>query len=336
MANKRDITIDLGNNNTVLTGMINTLFSESTVVALNSKKNSYLLAGKAALEMEGKINGDTKVVRPLKNGVIADLNATTKMLNAFVKTLYPSRSILGFHNIIASVPYGTTEVERRALRLALDQFNSRSTKLIFEPVAAALGMGLNIKEPDGKMIIDIGGGLTEISLISLSGVVTYMALKVGGDTFNSDIRNYIEKKYIISISEKSAEKIKLQIGAATENSIPLNEDCTVVGKDNLTGIPKQISLNYKEIAMILNNTLTKIEDSVIKTLEQCPPELAGDIYTNGVYLTGGGALLKGLKERLESSIQLKVHLSDQSLLSVSKGMEIVLSQMDKHKALIFK
>ncbi len=336
MANKRNITIDLGNNNTVLTSSINTLFSESTVVALNSKKNSYLLAGKAALEMEGKINGDTKVIRPLKNGVIADLNATMKMLNAFVKIVYPNRSILGFHNIIASVPYGTTEVERRALRLSLDQFNSRNTKLIFEPLAAALGMGLNIKEPDGKMIIDIGGGLTEISLISMSGVVTYMALKVGGDSFNADIRNYIEKKYILTISEKSAEQIKLQIGAASESSLPLNEECTVVGKDNLTGIPKQIRLNYREIAMILNSSLSKIEDSVIKTLEQCPPELAGDIYTNGVYLTGGGALLKGLKERLETSIQLKVHLAGHSLLSVSRGMGIVLSDMEQHKALIFK
>ena len=334
---KRNIAIDLGNNNTILSDRENLLCSEPSIIALNNKTRGVGVVGYEAFEMEGKVNGHLKVVRPLRAGVIADLDAGIQMLKALVGKHHPSKSFLsGFNNVIAGVPYATTEVERRALRVALGQFNARRVQLIFEPLAAAIGMGLNIRTPDGKFLIDIGGGITEIALISLSGIVAYQHLKIGGDQLNSDIKNYMERQQVVAISDRMAEKIKLTIGAANENTHVDPQQFEAVGKDLITGIPKCIAIDYRELSAVLNHTITMIENSIMRVLEECPPELAGDIYNSGIYLTGGGALLKGLKERLENTTKLKVHLAKDPLRSVFHGIQKVLINPEEYRAMLFK
>ncbi|UII35019.1 rod shape-determining protein [Fulvivirga ulvae] len=332
-----NITIDIGNNNTMLTLGVSSSLTAPSVVALEPKTQGCRGVGRIALDMEGKVNGKLRVIRPLKSGVIADLDAASKMLQALVKTLYPDKSFLTSYNeILASVPYGTTEVERRALRVAIGQFKARKNWLVFEPLAAAIGMQLNISEPEGKFIIDIGGGLTEIALISLSGIVSYSALRVGGDSFNADIRLYMEKRHLVTVSEKTAEELKLRLGTVSHSVVPLHESCTVVGKDHLTGIPKRIKIHYKELVAVFNQSMARIVDAVISTLETCPPELSGDIYSQGVYLTGGGALLRGLKETLENNIRLRVHMDTDPLSTVSRGMQIALASSNTYKNIFFK
>ena len=241
---KNNITIDLGNNNTILTQGLSNVLTAPSVIALETKTRDCKGVGHVALEMEGKVNGKLKIVRPLKTGVIADLDAVSKMLNQLVKILYPEKSFLsGYNEIIAAVPYGTTEVERRALRVAIGQFKARRDWLIYEPIAAAIGMDLDVSEPEGKFIIDIGGGLTEIALISLSGIGTYSGLKMGGDSFNADIKQHMEKHHLITISDKTAEDLKLNLGTVSNSVAPLHENYTIVGKDHLTGIPKRIKIH---------------------------------------------------------------------------------------------
>lgn len=334
---KNNITIDLGNNNTILTQGASNILAVPSVVALESKMQNCKGVGHVALDMEGKVNGKLKIVRPLKTGVIADLDAASKMLKELVKTLYPDKSFLSSYNeIIASVPYGTTEVERRALRVAIAQFKARRNWLIYEPLAAAIGMQLDVSEPEGKFIIDIGGGLTEIALISLSGIVSYSALKVGGDSFNADIRQYMEKHHLITISDKTAEDLKLNLGTVSLAVAPLHESYTIVGKDHLTGIPKRIKIHYRELVAVFSQSTSRIVEAVVRTLETCPPELSGDIYCRGVYLTGGGALLRGLKETLESSIRLEVYMDKDSLSAVSRGMQTALASSNTYKHMFFK
>ncbi|ELR68201.1 Rod shape-determining protein MreB [Fulvivirga imtechensis AK7] len=334
---KSNITIDLGNNNTILTQGLSNMLTAPSVIALESKTQSCRGVGRAALDMEGKVNGKLKIVRPLKTGVIADLDAASKMLKELIKTLYPEKSFLTSYNeIIAAVPYGTTEVERRALRVAIGQFKARRNWLIYEPLAAAIGMQLDVSEPEGKFIIDIGGGLTEIALISLSGIVSYTALRVGGDSFNADIKQYMERHHLITISDKTAEDLKLNMGTVSLSVAPPHESYIIVGKDHLTGIPKRVEIHYRELVAAFSQSASKIVEAVIRTLEICPPELSGDIYYQGVYLTGGGALLRGLREILENNIKLEVHLDEDPLSTVSRGMRIALASSKAYKGMFFK
>ena len=334
---KNNITIDLGNNNTILSQGIANILTAPSVVAIEAKTQSCKGVGRYALDMEGKVNGKIKIVRPLKTGVIADLDATSKMLKALVKILYPDKSFLsGYNEVIASVPFGTTEVERRALRVAIGQFKARRNRLIYEPLAAAIGMQLDVTEPEGKFIIDVGGGLTEISLISLSGIVSYTSLKVGGDSFNADIKQFMERNHLMTVSDKTAEELKLNLGTVSPSAIPLHESYTIVGKDHLTGIPKRVKVHYRDLINAFSHSTAKIEEAVVRTLEICPPELCGDIYTSGMYLTGGGALLRGLKERLEKVTKLEVHLDKDPLFSVSRGMQIALASINERNRVFFK
>ncbi|HTH55373.1 MAG TPA: rod shape-determining protein, partial [Cyclobacteriaceae bacterium] len=224
---------------------------------------------------------------------------------------------------------------RRAHRDVLDQFHSKKNHLIVEPLAAAVGLGLNIREPEGKMIIDIGGGITEIVIISLSGVAVFQSLKIAGDTFTTDIQDHFRRNHNLLIGWKTAEQIKIQVGSALPSIANPPAPMIVKGKDLKEGIPTTLEVAHSEVAFVLDQGIRSIEESIVHTLEICPPELAADIYQNGIHLTGGSALLRGMKERLSKNIRLPIHLDDEPLLAVSKGIVQVLREPKKYQAVLF-
>jgi rod shape-determining protein MreB len=242
----------------------------------------------------------------------------------------------GYDCIISGIPFNTTEVERRALRDVIDQFSARKTYMVYEPVAAALGIGLNIREPDGKMIIDIGGGITEIVVISLSGIAAFQSLKVAGDSFDEEIQDHFRRSYNIAIGLKTAEQIKIKVGAVMDKLPDTPEPLIVRGKDLVEGIPVVRRINHSEVAFVLEKSISAIEHSVVQTLETCPPELAGDIYENGIHITGGSSMLRGLRERFEAKLRLPVHIDSQPLLSVSKGMATTLGESKKFQSILME
>jgi rod shape-determining protein MreB and related proteins len=333
---KKSIAIDLGNSNTLLTNNGNMPFSFPSFIAFNSN-NSIRAVGKEALDMCGKTNDSLKVVKPMKGGVIKDYESARKMLKALVNATFPGGNIFNrFDYVVSGVPYSTTEVEKRALRDTLQQFGASKTFLIYEPLAAAIGMGINIQEPNGHFIVDIGGGITEAVVVSLSGIVNSNSLKIAGDTFDSDIQDYIRRNFNVDISSAAAEQVKIKVGSAWEYLKEEPEPYYIIGKDTVNGIPKKIKIDHMEIAFILNNSISRIEELIIQTLEECPPELAGDIYDSGIYLTGGSSMLRGLKERLENKLKLPIHQDPNALLSVSKGISTVLKNTEKYKYLMIK
>ncbi len=330
------IAIDLGNSNTVLATSELNYVSQPSCIAWHRDSHSVKAVGQEAYEMLGKANGHLRVLKPLKEGVIVDYESASCMLKYLVKQ-YPRSSLFGgFDDIVAGIPYDTTEVERRALRDALEQFGGNRINLVFEPVAAAIGLGLNIQEPDGKFLVDIGGGITEIVVLSLSGVVSHQSIKVAGDTFDEDIQQFFKSNYNMSVGTRIAEQLKIKVGAATESWHQVLQPCNVVGKDLMTGLPAGKQIDHEEIAYILNNVVAKIEQAVLLALEECPPELAGDIYENGIHLTGGGSLLRGLKQRLEEKTKLPVHHDENALLSVAKGLTTIMQEAKNFKPVVFQ
>ncbi len=332
----KSFAIDLGNTNTLVADREKVLLAQPSCIVFNTENHTVKAIGAKAFEMLEKAPEELTPVKPMKGGVIADFNSASTMLREMVNYAYGGPSFLTRYNhIISGVPYNTTEVERRALRDAIDQFNPRKRSLVFEPLAAAIGMGLNIQEPDGKLVIDIGGGITEIVVISLSGIAAFQSLKIAGDTFDMNIQDYFRRKYNVAIGLKTAEQVKIRTGAATVNIDPVPEPMMVKGKDMVSGIPSMHKIDHREVAEILEKSVASIERAIVQTLETCPPELAADIYTNGIYLTGGGSLLRGFKERLEGTIKLTVHLDAHALSSVSRGVAVALSNPEKYASVLF-
>lgn len=331
----RSFAIDLGNTNTLLADQNRILLSEPTCIVIDSSTNRVRAVGDKAYQMFEKNHQDLLPIKPLKWGVIADYESATMMIRDMVKRTFSSKSFLaGYENIIAGVPFCTTEVEKRALRDSLDQFNAKKKFLIYEPIAAAIGMGLDIREPEGKMVIDMGGGITEIVIISLSGVVVFQSLKVAGDSFTEDIQDHLRRVYNLQVGWKTAEMIKIGVGAVTEKIDDVPEPMYVKGKDILTGLPAMRRIDHREVAGILNKSMLTIEENILHALESCPPELAADIYQSGVFITGGTSLLRGMTERLQRSIQLPIHQDDEPLLSVSKGGSLVLRNLNKYRPVL--
>jgi len=332
----KSFAIDLGNTNTVVADRERVLLSQPSCIVFNTMNHTVKAIGTKAFEMLEKSPEELTPVKPMKGGVIADFNSASTMLREMVHRAYGGSSFLTRYNhIISGVPYNTTEVERRALRDAIDQFNPRKRSLVFEPLAAALGMGLNIQEPDGKLVIDIGGGITEIVVISLSGIAAFQSLKIAGDTFDMNIQDYFRRKYNVAIGLRTAEQVKIRTGSATVNIDPVPEPMLVKGKDMVSGIPSMHKIDYREVAEILEKSVASIERAIVQTLESCPPELAADIYKNGIYLTGGGSMLRGFKERFERTIKLTVHLDTHALSSVSRGVAFALSNPEKYASVLF-
>ncbi|HET7178579.1 MAG TPA: rod shape-determining protein [Chryseosolibacter sp.] len=332
---KKSFAIDLGNTNTLVRDVNKVLVDQPSYIVLDSDRSRVRAVGTQAYRMFEKSHAEYRPIKPLQGGVIADFDSAAKMLQELMRLAYGERHLLsGYGDVISGVPYSTTHVERRALLDALDTLHARHTYLLFEPLAAALGMGLNIQEPDGKMVIDIGGGITEIVVISLSGIASFQSIKVAGDSMDESIRHHFRKKYNMAIGIKTAEQVKIAVGAVLEDLECPPAPVAVKGKELLRGLPVTRTVGHAEIAAVLEKSISAIELGIIQTLETCPPELAADIYGNGIHVTGGNALLRGLQQRLERKLKLPVNIDDDPLLSVSKGVAIVLCDPVKYRSVL--
>ena len=330
----RDMGIDLGTANTLVyvkgKGII---IREPSVVALKEKDRKILAVGNEAKNMIGRTPGNIKAVRPMKDGVIADFDVTETMLRHFIRKAH-KRNRLVRPRIIICVPSGVTEVEKRAVIDAALQAGARSAFLIEEPMAAAIGAGLPIHEPTGNMIVDIGGGTTEVAVISLGGIVTSTSIRIGGDEMDEAISQYIKKEYKLMVGERTAEQIKIDIGTATATGENGGLTKEIKGRDLVNGLPKTITINSEEIKEALKEPVNNILDAVKRTLEKTPPELASDVMGRGIILTGGGALLHGIDDLLIDVTQMPVYLAEEPLDCVVNGTGIALEELDKIKDLL--
>lgn len=331
-----DIGIDLGTANTVIIHDGKIVVNQPSIIAYDISNNTMVAVGNQAMMMHEKTHAKLKTIRPLKDGVIADFTAAEMMIKSMVK-LVPNIHKISFSRsfrMAICIPCSITEVEKRAVKDSAVHAGAVEVYTIFEPLAAALGIGLDIESSSGFLIVDIGGGTTEIALISLSGIVTENSIRIGGDAFNMDIINYLRKNYNVLIGEKTAEIIKIRVGAATSELEDKIDDFDIAGKDLLTGIPKMIRLSYSEIAFALDKSIIKIEEAILKSLENSPPELSSDLYQNGIYLSGGGALLRGLGKRISEKTKLKVTIAEDPLTAVVRGTGIALSDVKKYKNIL--
>ncbi|TPN89095.1 rod shape-determining protein [Aquimarina algicola] len=332
------IAVDLGTSNTLITYKGKIAINNPSIIALNQITGKVIAVGKEAGMMRGKINRNIKTVSPFSNGVISNFDAAEKMLKTFIKKLSPisAKAFSSSYNMIISIPCGSTEVEIRAVRESAKRLNAKNVFLIYEPIAAAIGGGLDIMQPKGNMIVDIGGGTTEIAVISMGRIIKGQSVKIAGNIFNDDIRQYIRMSHNLHIGEAMAEKVKIQVGSAIDNLESPPENINIEGRDLLTGKPKQTFLSYKEIGRSLDKSISQIENAIMDTLSEIPPEISADIYNTGIYLTGGGSMLRGLDIRLSKFTELPVHLGDQPLQTVIKGSDIVLKKLDIYKDTLVK
>ena len=331
----QSLAMDLGTANTLIIYNDKVVVDEPSIVAIQRDTHQIMAVGKRAMMMHGKTHENIKTIRPLRDGVIADFQAAEYMLRELIKmvkfnnTLFPPalRMVIG-------IPSGITEVEERAVKDSAEQAGAKEVRLIHEPMAAAIGIGIDVLEPMGNMIVDIGGGTAEIAVIALGGIVTNKSIRVAGDDFTDEIIEYMRKEHNLNVGERTAELIKIEVGAAIQDLDNPPEEYSVHGRDMLTGIPKEIKVNYREIAHCLDKSISKIETAVLNTLETTPPELSADIFRTGIYLTGGGALLRGLDKRLHAKTNLPIHVAEDPLRAVARGTGIALKNFDKFPFLI--
>jgi len=320
-----DIGIDLGTANTLVYvkdhGIV---LREPSVVAINASTKEVLAVGDDAQRMLGRTPGNIIAIRPLKDGVIADFETTEAMLNYFIRKVH-NRRRRPKPRVVVAVPSGITEVEKRAVKESAQRAGAREVYLIEEPMAAAFGVGLPVEEASGNMIVDIGGGTTEVALISLKGIVYSRSVRVAGDELDEALVNYLKRAYNLMIGERTAEEIKIRIGSA----YPLGKEVTmdVKGRDLVAGLPKTIKINSQEIREAMSEPLNTIVDAVRTALESCPPELSADLVDRGIMLAGGGALLKGLDKLLSEETGLPVHVAEDPLSAVCEGTGMVLSEL---------
>ena len=332
------IAIDLGTANTLIIHNDKVVVDSPSIVAIDKKTERIIAVGKEASLMQGKTHENIKTVRPLKDGVIADFNASEQMISLLINSI-PSLKKRFFTpelKMVICIPSGITEVEMRAVRESAERVNGKEVYLIHEPMAAAIGIGVDIMQPKGNMIVDIGGGTTEIAVIALSGIVCDKSVKVAGDVFTGDIIYYMRTQHNLFIGERTAEKIKITIGSASEELESPPDDISVQGRDLLTGKPKEAMISYREIAKALDKSIIRIEDSVMETLSQTPPELAADIYNTGIYLAGGGSMLRGLDKRLSKKTDLPVFIAEDPLRAVVRGTGITLKNIERYKSVLVK
>jgi rod shape-determining protein MreB len=331
---KQELAIDLGTANTLIIKDGQVVVDQPSIVAINRMTNEVIAVGRKAMLMHGKTHENIKTIRPLKDGVIADFQAAENLIQGLIELIEDKKRLFSHLKIVICIPSGITEVEKRAVFDSADHVDSKETYLIHEPMAAALGIGLDVQAPEGNMIVDIGGGTTEIAVIALSGIVTDQSIRIAGDEFTNDIIDFMKRKHNLLIGERTAEDIKIGVGAAIPDLEDPPAEYPVNGRDLLTGIPKQVMTNYEDIAESLDKSISKIEEAVLKALEDTPPELASDIYHRGIYLTGGGALLRGLDVRLSRRTKLSVHIADDPLRAVVRGTSLALVNSDEYSFLI--
>lgn len=323
----RDVGIDLGTANTVIyikgRGVV---LNEPSVVAVDKTTKEVLAVGEEAKRMVGRTPGNIEAVRPLKDGVIADFDMTEAMLRHFIVKINRRRSILR-PRVVVAVPSGVTEVEKRAVIDAALSAGFKDARLIEEPMAAAIGSGLNVQEPNGNMVVDIGGGTAEVAVISLGGIVTHESIRVGGDAMDEAIVQYVRRTYNLLIGERTAEAVKKEIGSVFPEDAPVTS-CEVRGRDLVTGLPRTLTLTSEEIAHSLSDPVSAILEGVRRNLERTPPELASDIYDRGIMMAGGGALLHGLDRLIARETGIPVHIAEDPLGAVARGTGLALENYD--------
>lgn len=329
-----DLSIDLGTANTIVIAKgRGIIINEPSVVAIKTEKygqSRVLAVGHEAKEMVGKTPGNIRAIRPMRDGVIADFDMTEKMIRKFIEKAH-GRSSLISPRIIICVPYGLTQVERKAVRESALSAGAREVFLIEEPMAAAIGAGVDIREPKGHLVVDIGGGTTEIGVVSLGGLVLSKSIRTAGDKIDQNIVNYVRKKYNLLIGERVAEEIKINIGTA----LVLDEDLTMIvnGRDQVEGLLSSVELTSEDIREAMKEPLKEISEALRDVLERMPPDLAGDIVNNGIILTGGGALIRKLDKYLSDIVRIPVYVADEPLLAVARGTGRALEEIDLLKEL---
>ena len=330
----KDIAIDLGTANTIIICEDKIMLDAPSVVALDRRTDKVLAIGENARLMSEKTHDNIRTVRPLGDGVIADFYAAEQMIRGMIK-------MLNFRNhwfspplrIVICVPSGATEVERRAVRDSSERAGGREVYLIDEPMAATVGIGIDVEAPEGQMVVDIGGGTTEVAVISLGGIVTKTSIPMAGDVFTKDIVEYMRRQHNVKVGERTAERIKISVGSALTTLDNPPEDFIVHGPNQMTSMPIEVPISYQEIAHCLDKSILKVEETIMNTLENTPPELYSDIVRNGIYLTGGGALMRGLEKRLTDKINIKFHVAEDPLRAVARGTGIALKNLNKYNFL---
>ena len=329
----QELAIDPGTANTLIIHNGRVVVDEPSIVAIDSHSGKLVAIGERARAMHEKTNPNIKTIRPLKDGVIADFTATELMLRGMIKKVKSSGHLFSPSiKMVICIPSGSTNVEIRAVRDSAEHAGGREVYMIYEPMAAALGAGLDVEAPEGNMVI--GGGTSEIACISLGGIVCSESVTVAGDVFTSDIQNYVRQQHNVRIGERTAEAIKCAISAAIPKLEEEPEDFTVTGPNMLTALPQSVTLNYNEIAYALEKSLIKLDAALMKVLETMPPELYADIVKNGIYLAGGGALIKGLDRRLTEKTGLPFHIAEDPLRAIARGTGIALKNIDRFSFLM--
>ena len=334
----KEIAMDLGTANSIVMYNDQIVIDQPSVVAIDTNKENKIIAvGTKAASYEGRENEHIRTIRPLKGGVIADFDMAQHLIREFIKKAEVTRSILSpALKMVICIPSGITDVEQRAVREAAEQAGAKEIRMIHEPMAAAIGIGIDVTEPVGHMIVDIGGGTAEIAVISLGGIVRNKSIRIAGDEFNENIIEYMRKIHSLHIGVRTAEQIKIKVGSAVselrEEYVP--EDYEAVGRHVSTGIPETHLVSYKEVANALDKSISRIEGAILEALSDTPPELAADIYESGIYLAGGGALLRGLDDRISERTKLKVHVAEDPLRAVARGTGKALKNLDRFDFLI--
>lgn len=331
----QEIAIDLGTANTIILYNDKIVVDAPSMVALDNRTGKLKAVGHEAQAMYGRAPENIRVIRPLQNGVIADFNAAEQMMRGMMKMVSMRNTLFSSSlRMVVCIPSGSTEVEIRAVRDSSEHVGGRDVYMIYEPMAAAIGVGIDVEAPEGNMIVDIGGGTTEIAVISLGGIVTNKSMRVAGDEFNEDIREYMGRQYNIKLGERTAELIKINVGSALNELENPPEDYIVHGPNRMTSLPMELPVTYQDVAHCIEKSISKIEAAVLSALDTTPPELYADIVRNGIYLTGGGALLRGLDKRLTDKIGIAFHVAEDPLLAVARGTGIALKNVDKFSFLM--
>ena len=331
----QELAIDLGTANTVILMDNKIVLDEPSIVAFDQNTGKPIAFGQKARLMHEKTHPNIKTIRPLKDGVIADFNAAEQMLRGFVKMINTKRTLFTPNiKMVVCIPSGSTEVEIRAVRDSSNHSGGSDVYMIFEPMAAAMGIGLDVEAPAGNMVVDIGGGTTEIAVISLGGIVSQQSIRVAGDVFTSEIQQYMRQQHNIKVGEITSEEIKIRIGAATTDMENVPEPFIVRGPNLMTAHPMEIAVTSQEVAHCLDKSLAKIESAILSVLEQTPPELYQDIVEKGIFLTGGGALLRGLDKRLSEKINIPFHVAEDPLRAVARGTSMALKGTSRYQFLM--
>lgn len=330
----QEIAMDLGTANTLIIYNDKIVVDEPSIVAVDQHTNKPIAIGEQARKMHGKTHQNIRTIRPLRDGVIADFTAAEQMIRGMIKKIKPKSMFSPSLRMVICIPSGSTNVEIRAVKDSAEHAGGRDVYLIYEPMAAALGIGLDVEAPEGHMVVDIGGGTSEIAVISLGGIVCNESINIAGDVFTEDIQTYMRQQHNIKIGDRTAEDIKIAVGSAVSELENPPEDYEVVGHSIIDSRPHKVAVSYQEIAYALDKSLVKVDAAIMKVLEKTPPELYGDIVKKGIWLAGGGALIRGLDKRLSEKTKIHFHVAEEPLSAVARGTGTALKNIDRFSFLI--